>query len=119
MRRPVRSPSKPSRSLTRGWNSSNCGSPMPVLLTPGVSRRPRREPQPGLQFVRTDVAGFAGISERGPLPDDVKHPQDAVVRLTSWAEFTAKFGGFVPKGYLAYAVRAFFENGGRVCHAIR
>lgn len=94
---------------------------MSVLLTPGVYRRHRREPRPNLQLVRTDVAGFAGVAERGPLPGliNTDNPFDAVVRLTSWAEYTAIFGGFIPHGYLAYAVRAFFENGGQACHVIR
>jgi hypothetical protein len=83
---------------------------MPTLLTPGVSfeRGPRSLP-PVLQ--RTDVAGFVGIAERGPL----HRPQ----RLTSWREFQDTFGGFLPHAHLAYVVHAFFENGGRVGWVVR
>lgn len=83
---------------------------MPTYLTPGVyfekplAREPAR-PQ------RTDVAGFVGLAERGPL--------HAPQRLTTWRQFQQLFGGFLPHGYLAYAVRAFFENGGRACWVVR
>jgi uncharacterized protein len=72
--------------------------------------------------VRTDVAGFVGYSERGPLPPLDATPDEAAgaaVRLTTWAEFLATFGGFVPYSYLAYAVRGFFDNGGTTCYVVR
>jgi hypothetical protein len=73
--------------------------------------------------VRTDVAGFAGFAERGPLPPPVTDlnfdPSTIALRLTSWKEYTAHFGGFTRYGYLAYAVRAFFENGGTECYVAR
>jgi hypothetical protein len=73
--------------------------------------------------VRTDIAGFCGICERGPLPEDF--PPDkfdgsqAVVKLTSWSQFLTNFGNCQEYSYLAYAVRAFFENGGAECHVAR
>jgi uncharacterized protein len=73
--------------------------------------------------VRTDIAGFVGIAERGPLPEDF--PPDtfdgsqAVVQINSWSQFLITFGNFQEYGYLAYAVRAFFENGGKECHVAR
>jgi hypothetical protein len=72
--------------------------------------------------VRTDIAAFVGFAERGPLPDDLEpdfDPTAVALRLTSWAEFQAKFGGFLPHGVLAYAVRAFFANGGNTCYVVR
>ncbi|MGD2205802.1 MAG: phage tail sheath subtilisin-like domain-containing protein [Anaerolineae bacterium] len=83
---------------------------MPTYRTPGVYfEKPRpREPAP---LQRTDIAGFVGLAQRGPLHD----PQ----RLTTWREFQETFGGFLPHAHLAYAVRAFFENGGRVCWVVR
>jgi hypothetical protein len=41
------------------------------------------------------------------------------VRLTSWREYRSVFGGFTAFGCLAYAVRAFFENGGTTCYVVR
>ncbi|MFN2169247.1 MAG: hypothetical protein ACK2U9_23680, partial [Anaerolineae bacterium] len=83
---------------------------MPTYLTPGVyfeKPRPREQALPQ----RTDVAGFAGLAERGPL--------HAPQRLTTWREFQQVFGGFLDHAHLAYAVRAFFENGGRACWVVR
>ena len=83
---------------------------MPTYLTPGVYfEKPQVRAQASAQ--RTDVAGFVGLAERGPL----HRPQ----RLTTWREFQQVFGGFLPYAYLAYAVRAFFENGGRTCYVVR
>jgi uncharacterized protein len=95
---------------------------MAVYLTPGVYRRPRRIDQRDIRLVRTDVAGFVGFAERGPLPQPNAALADAIsaaIRLTSWNEFLAIFGGFMLYGYLAYAVRAFFDNGGTTCYVVR
>src|ERR1700722_8411797 len=95
---------------------------MPVYVTPGVYLQPQPAQSDDLRLVRTDVAGFAGFTERGPLPPPDATPDvaaRAAVRLTSWAEFLATFGGFVPYSYLAYAVRGFFDNGGTTCYVVR
>ena len=94
---------------------------MSAYLTPGVYRRPQPVPITDIRRVRTDVVGFVGFAERGPLPspDERPDPLMLAVRLTSWKEFVATFGGFIPYGYLAYAVRAFFENGGSTCYVVR
>ena len=41
------------------------------------------------------------------------------VPVQSWRQFQAYFGDCTGAGYLAYAVRAFFENGGRRCWVVR
>jgi hypothetical protein len=83
---------------------------MPAYLTPGVYfERPRPQGSPLPQ--RTDVAGFVGIAERGPLHQPL--------RLTTWREFQEVFGGFLPYAALAYGVHAFFQNGGRACWVVR
>lgn len=61
--------------------------------------------------LRTDVAAFIGTAERGPL--------DTPVAVESLRQFTAQFGAFLGTSYLAYAVRGFFENGGRRCWIVR
>ena len=78
-------------------------------LNPGVhaSWGIRAEPQPA----RIDVAGFVGLAERGPL--------DETRMLEGWPQFVAAYGDFQPFSFLAYAVRAFFDNGGRRCHVAR
>jgi hypothetical protein len=61
--------------------------------------------------LRTDVAGMVGIARRGPL--------DTPVPVESMRQFAAHFGDFTGAGYLAHAVRGFFENGGRRCWVVR
>src|SRR5580704_19757155 len=95
---------------------------MPVYVTPGVYLQSQPAQSDDIRLVRTDVAGFAGFTERGPLPPPDATPDVAArvaFRLTSWAEFLAIFGGFVPYSYLAYAVRGFFDNGGTTCYVVR
>jgi hypothetical protein len=71
---------------------------MSVYLTPGIYLRPQPAERKDLRLVRTDVAGFIGFAERGPLPapgtvlgSKVK-AEDLAIRLTSWKEFTIRFG---------------------------
>src|SRR6266511_4571878 len=99
---------------------------MSAYLTPGIYLRPKPAERKDIRLVRTDVAGFVGFAERGPLPLANLSPpggkfkaEDLAIRLTSWKEFTAVFGRFIPYGSLAYAVRAFFENGGTTCYVVR
>lgn len=83
---------------------------MALHFAPGLYvERPLPRPTP--VAVRMDVAGFVGIAQRGPI--------GRAVALDGWPAFVATFGDFIPNGLLAYAVRGFFENGGRRCHVVR
>lgn len=64
---------------------------------------------PGIQ--RTDIAGFIGIADRGPLHRPVK--------IESWTQYVSAFGAQMPQSYLAYGVEGFFANGGRRCWVVR
>ncbi|KGQ19380.1 Phage tail sheath protein FI [Lysobacter dokdonensis DS-58] len=64
-----------------------------------------------LDLARTDVAGFIGIAERGPLHEACK--------VESMRQFVTTFGAHIAQGYLAYAVEGFFANGGRTCWVVR
>jgi len=59
----------------------------------------------------TGVPAFLGYASQGP----VRQPQS----LTLWPQFQAQFGAPRPDGFLAYAVRGFFENGGLLCYVVR
>jgi hypothetical protein len=61
--------------------------------------------------LRTDVTGFVGLAARGPI--------DTPVPVESFRQFQSHFGSFIGGGFLAYAVRAFFDNGGRRCWVVR
>lgn len=83
---------------------------MVARSTPGVyfEWHERRAPP---DLARTDVAGFVGIAERGPL--------HTPVMVENWTDFRHRFGEHIPAGYLAYAVEGFFLNGGRRCYVVR
>ena len=59
----------------------------------------------------TGVPVFLGYADSGPVNEPV------LVQL--WPHFAATFGSTYPGGYLAQAVRGFFENGGRVGYVLR
>jgi phage tail sheath protein FI len=78
---------------------------------PGVYIEPADPSVRPVAPARTDVAAFVGIAERGPL--------NVPTRVTSFKEFTRVFGSFIVPGFLAYAVRAFFENRGVAAWIVR
>src|SRR4051794_27606685 len=84
---------------------------MPSYFTPGVYFERTDAVVPAITALRTDIAGFVGIAERGPL--------HRALPVQSWRQFQATFGNFIGAGYLAYAVKGFFENGGRKCYVVR
>jgi phage tail sheath protein FI len=66
------------------------------------------------------VAGFAGEHWQGPSGPNI------FITCNSWSDFVNYFGGFNPNPlpvlanpYLAYAVYAFFLNGGQTCQVQR
>jgi phage tail sheath protein FI len=84
---------------------------MPTYATPAVYYETADTGSAAVSPLRTDIAGFVGMARRGPL--------HTPVALASWRQFLAYFGGFTGAAYLAYAVRAFFENGGQRCWVVR
>lgn len=79
--------------------------------TPGVYFERQDTAPPLIGPLRTDIAGFVGIAERGPLHTPVK--------IESFAQFSNVFGRKIAQGYLAYAVDGFFMNGGQTCWVVR
>lgn len=84
---------------------------MQAPQTPGVYYERVDVSAPSISALRTDIAGFVGIAPRGPLHQ--------ALPVQSFRQFQAYFGDFTGAGYLAYAVRAFFENGGQRCWVVR
>ena len=84
---------------------------MRVHQTPGVYSQAADASAAGVAPLRTDVAGFVGIAQRGPL--------NVAVPVESYRQFVAWFGDAFDNGYLAYCARGFFENGGRRLWAVR
>jgi phage tail sheath protein FI len=81
------------------------------LLAPGVYFEAVDRAERAVTPLRTDVAAFVGVAERGPL--------DRPTRIETWEQFRARFGGFLPGTYLAAAIKAFFDNGGRRVWVVR
>jgi phage tail sheath protein FI len=72
-----------------------------------------------IEGAKASVAAFVGFAPAGPF----RRP----IRASTWTQFAkiysnpdeAERGPFMPGAYMAYAVRGFFENGGRVCWIVR
>lgn len=80
----------------------------PTYQTPGVYIEEKEGGTKPIEAVGTSVAGFLGISNKGP----VNEPK----LITNWAQFTGQFGDFENSEYLAQAVYGFFSNGGGRCY---
>jgi hypothetical protein len=78
---------------------------------PGAYLQRYDQPPPATASLRTDIAGFVGIAERGPIGNPVA--------IENFRQFQAVFGDFIGGAYLAYSLRAFFENGGRRARVVR
>ncbi|MGF1580053.1 MAG: phage tail sheath C-terminal domain-containing protein [Gemmataceae bacterium] len=79
--------------------------------TPGVYFEPIDPAPRRITQVRSDIVGFVGVAERGPLNRPVK--------IRSWTQYLTRFGGRFPDGLLPSAVYGFFENGGDTCWVVR
>lgn len=75
--------------------------------TPGIYRIDVF-PTPPMEL-RTGVPAFLGYGTA---------PELKVVALSLWTQFTEQFGVPLPDGFLATAVRGFFENGGSLCYVV-
>jgi len=76
------------------------------VQTPGVYREEVFPTPPPVLL--TGVPAFLGYVETGEANEPIL--------LTQWDQFAEKFGA--TDGYLAYAVRGFFENGGSPCYVV-
>src|SRR5262245_4862395 len=84
---------------------------MPEYLAPGVYiEEIERGPKP-IEGVATSTAAFLGETERGPTWPRL---------ITSYNEYLRLFGDVFAEGkYVPYAVKAFFDNGGRRVYVTR
>ncbi|MHB9131139.1 MAG: phage tail sheath C-terminal domain-containing protein [Armatimonadota bacterium] len=83
---------------------------MPSYLSPGIYPR-EIDFSFYVKQLSTSACGMLGIAERGPL--------QTPVLVTSWEQFLRTFGGYRAESYLAYAARAFFDNGGAILYVVR
>ena len=95
---------------------------MPEYLAPGVYVEEINSGNNSIGGVSTSVTGFIGPTAFGP-------PYGVPELLTSYSDFESIYGGLDPLqfedageetiGYLAQAVRVFFENGGQQLYVVR
>ena len=93
---------------------------MPEYLAPGVYIEEVSYRAKSIEGVSTSTAGFVGAARFGPTQGEPE-------LITSFAQFERVYGGLEPLRYgqdtlpnfLAHAVRAFFENGGRRLYVAR
>ena len=84
---------------------------MPRYVTPGLYFETVDNARNDVDPSRVDIPAFIGFASQGPV--------DTPTQINSQAQFQAIFGGFIAESYLAYTVRAFFENGGTRCYVVR
>jgi len=94
---------------------------MPELLHPGVYVQELPSTVRPIEGVSTSTAAFIGVTEKGPVPGGIL-PTGRMAQpllVTSFTDYMRQFGGFLRGSFLTYAVRAFFENGGRRLYIVR
>ena len=85
---------------------------MPVAISyPGVYVQPIISPAPTALGVSTSIAAFVGRTTMGPVAEPIM--------VQGFAEFERLFGGLALDSSLSYAVKAFFDNGGRQAYINR
>src|SRR5579872_4414419 len=81
---------------------------MPEYLSPGVYVEEIDTGNKPIEGVSTSIAGFLGVTERGPLQPTL---------VTSFTDYVRNFGSYVQLAgqdyYLTYGVEGFFLNGGQ------
>lgn len=82
-----------------------------TYLSPGVYVEEVSGGVKPIAGVGTSTGAFVGIAEKGVI--------GKAVLVTNWSQFVKEFGGFIPNGYLAYAVYGFFAEGGTSCYVVR
>ena len=64
-----------------------------------------------IETLRTDIAGFVGPTERGPV--------SRLTRVEGWRDFVKQFGGETKDHETPFCLRGYFENGGEVAYVVR
>ncbi|MHB9038485.1 MAG: phage tail sheath C-terminal domain-containing protein [Armatimonadota bacterium] len=83
---------------------------MTSYLSPGVYTR-ETDFSFYVKQISTSSCGMIGVAEKGPI--------NKPILVTSWEQFVRSFGSYIQDGYLAYAARLFFDNGGQVLYVNR
>jgi len=82
---------------------------MPDDKAPGIYVEESDPRKHGIEGASTSVAALVGFAECGPNDPTL---------VRSFTGYSSHFGGFAGTGYLPYAVRGFFQNGGVRCYVL-
>lgn len=82
-----------------------------ALTQPPGLRLQFARPAAGSNPLRTDIAAFAGPTERGP--------QGELVRVAGWLDYLAHFGNLTEGANTPFALRGYFENEGDIAFVVR
>lgn len=77
---------------------------------PGIYEASESDAVPAIAASDTRIAGFVGLSERGPI--------GLPTRVQSWDDFVDTYGNST-SGFLSGCVYSFFQNGGPACWVVR
>jgi phage tail sheath protein FI len=94
---------------------------MSEYLHPGVYVQEVPSAVRPIEGVSTSTAAFIGIADMGPVPGTSRptgRPAQPPL-VTSFTEYTRRFGGFRSDSFLTYAAQAFFQNGGQRLYVVR
>jgi len=87
---------------------------MATYQTPGVYIEEVELGAKPIAGVGTSIAGFVGVTDKGAIY------QDQPTLVTSWGDFTSKFGYYTSTApYVAPAVFSFFLNGGTTAFIVK
>lgn len=84
---------------------------MGQYLSPGVYVEEVPSGAKPIEGVGTATGAFVGFAEKGHI--------GLAKEIANWTQFVNTFGGYIPNGYLAYAVNQFFSEGGTRCFVVR
>lgn len=84
---------------------------MPTYLTPGVYVEEVQSGARPIEGVGTAVAAFVGFAQSGPFHEPTL--------VTSWDQYTQRFGGFTEGAFLPHAMYGYFANGGGAAYVVR
>jgi hypothetical protein len=84
--------------------------PSADIRAPGIYQTVDPVVIPPLTMADTRVAGFIGLSLKGPMNDPT--------RVSGWDEFVEIFG-YTDRHYLSDSVHGFFKNGGTAAWIVR
>jgi uncharacterized protein len=84
---------------------------MPDYLSPAVYIEELSSGVKPIEGVGTSTAGFVGHAVKGPI--------GVATPINNFGEFVARFGAFTSSALLPFAVKAFFDEGGRTGYVVR